>query len=236
MADAFGQALLDHHRGEREAPLYQRDGETVLEHPIEDFYFGEFHDQPDADWLADWLDGPLVDLGAGAGRDTLHFQQQFETVALEVSGTLVTLLEERGVEDPRLGDMFALTDLFPADRFRSALAIGTQVGLAQSMAGLEAFLADLATVTTADATAVLDAYDPAFEGADEMLGFRDDCTPGLAHRVLLYEYGGTLDPALLLLLFSPDRLREAAADTAWQVEEIRRPHEAYYYRAALTKG
>jgi hypothetical protein len=235
MPEAFGRALLDHHRGERDAPLYQRDGETVLEHPIEDFYFGDFGDQPDADWVADWLAGPLVDLGAGAGRDTLHFQSQFETVAIEVSDPLVTLLEERGVDDPRQGDMFALTEQFPADRFQSALAIGTQVGLAQSMAGLEAFLADLATVTTADATAVVDAYDPTFQGGDEMLGFRGDRTPGLAHRVLCYEYDGRFDPVLLCLLFSPDRLREAAADTAWHVAEIRRPHEAYYYRAALTK-
>ena len=49
---------------------------------------------------------------------------------------------------------------FDRDRFRSAHAIGTQVGLAGSMAGVRAFLEDLGAVTTPDATAVLDNYAP----------------------------------------------------------------------------
>lgn len=74
MADAFGRALIDHYRDERTAPLYQCDGEQRLCHPVGDFYFGTFEEQPDADWIESWLDGPLLDVGAGAGRDTLYFQ------------------------------------------------------------------------------------------------------------------------------------------------------------------
>ncbi|MFB6083025.1 MAG: class I SAM-dependent methyltransferase [Halorientalis sp.] len=235
MASAFGRALLDHHRGERETPLYQRDGEERTVHPVEDFYFGEFPDEPAADWTESWLDGPLLDLGAGAGRDALHFQERFETVALDVDPALVTLLEERGVADPRRGDMFALPDAFECDRFRSVLCLGTQLGLAKSTDGLHSLLGDLAHVTTADGTAVVDGYDPEFEGAAEMLGFRADPTPGLAFRVIAYEYDGTVDPILLFRLFGPDRLREATAGTEWRVAAVCRPHDAYYYRAALAK-
>lgn len=234
MTDAFGRALLDHHRGEREAPLYQRDGEEVLEHPIGDFYFGDFAAEPGSEWLASRLEGPLLDVGAGAGRDALHFQERFETVAIEVSEYLVTLLRERGVADARHGDMFTLRDDFGRDQFRSALLVGTQLGLVKSRQGLRAFLDDLAYVTTADATAVVDCYDPTYEGAAEMLGFRADPTPGLAYRVLTYEYDGTTDETLLLRLFSPERLEEAARRSGWAVEEIYRPHDAYYYRAELT--
>ncbi|TKX83344.1 class I SAM-dependent methyltransferase, partial [Halorubrum sp. SS5] len=88
MTDAFGRAIRDHHRGERTEPLRQGDGEETREHPIEAFYFTEFDPESDA-WLASRLDGPLVDLGAGAGRHALWFQKRFETVAVESSPALV---------------------------------------------------------------------------------------------------------------------------------------------------
>lgn len=93
----------------------------------------------------------------------------------------------------------------------------------------------MATVTDDDATAIVDGYDPTYEGAEDMLGFRPDPTPGLAFRVIRYEYDGSVGDTLLFGLFSPERLREATTGTDWRVAEIRRPHDAYYYRAALTK-
>lgn len=235
MADAFGRALLDHYRGDRDAPLRQWDGDEVLTHPVGDFYFNDFADVPDARWLESQFEGPLLDVGAGAGRDALYFQDRFETVALEISDALVTLLRERGVENVVHGDMLALRDHVERDRFRSVLIVGTQLGLVKSIPGLQAFLEDLAVVTTDDATAVVDCYDPSYEGADGMLGFRADPAPGLAYRVLHYEYEELQGPTLLFRLFSPDRLEDATTDTEWRVAEIRRPHDAYYYRAVLTK-
>lgn len=235
MADPFGQALLDEYRGTREQPLCQRDGEEVLTHPVEDFYFGSFESESDSDWIESWLAGPLLDAGAGSGRDSLYFQQQFETVALEISDALVTLLSERGVENVRQGNMFRLREQFERDRFHSVLALGTQVGLAKSMTGLTALLSDLAYVTDAEGTAVIDCYDPSYGDADEMLGFRPHATPGLGFRVIRYEYGELIGDTLLFLLVCPEKLREAAIGTDWSVAEVRRPHDAYHYRASLSK-
>ena len=235
MGDAFGRALLDHYRGERETPLRQRDGDDVLTHPVGDFYFGAFADEPGSDWVESQVEGPVLDAGAGAGRDALHFQRDRETVAIDVSEHLVTLLDERGVDDARAVDMFALPGAFDADRFGTVLVLGTQVGLAKSRAGLASFLADLRTVVAPGGRVVLDCYDPTYEGASEMLGFRADPTPGLAYRTMHYEYGDVVGRTLLFRLFSPDRLREAAADADWEVTDVQRPHGAYYYRAALAR-
>ncbi|NHN46874.1 class I SAM-dependent methyltransferase [Halostella sp. JP-L12] len=237
MSDPFGRAVRDHERGDRTEPLVQCDGEERRGHPIEEFYFGAFDpDRADHAWVADRLDGPLLDMGAGAGRDALFFQERFETVAIEVSDHLVETMERRGVEDARRGDMFALCESFDRDRFRSALAYGTQLGLAGSMRGLREFLGDLAHVTTPDATAVVDCYDPDRPAARELLGFRDDPTPGLAHRAMWFEYGDETGAVLLFRLFSPDRLREAAAGTGWTVEEVRYgDEESSHYAAALAK-
>lgn len=237
-ADPFGRALADHYHGRRGEPLVQRDGEQRLEHPIEKFYFEEHTSEAAwADWLDSLLDGPLLDMGAGAGKHALYFQEQFETVAIEVSDHLVSLMEDRGVADPRNVDMFDLTAAFGRDRFQSALAFGTQAGLTGSIDGLRAFLHDLAVVTEPDGTAVIDSYDPERDEASELLGYRPDPTPGLASRVMSFEYEEAVSDILLFRLFSPERFREATVGTAWEVTEVRygEGDSAYHYCVALSK-
>jgi SAM-dependent methyltransferase len=219
--DPLGRAIYDHYRGEREEPLVDRDGARTREQPIERFYFGEFDPGSErGTWVRSKLDGPLLDIGAGAGRDALYFQDRFETIATDVSEFLVETMRERGVRDVREVDMFALREAFDRDRFRSVLVYGTQIGLAGSIQGLREFLGDLAFVTKPDVSAAVHGYDPEMDATGEILGYRADPTPGLAYRV----YHSTYEDAhetLLFRLFSPDRLREAAVGTGWEVAEVK---------------
>ncbi len=235
MPDPFGHAIYDHYHERRSEPLVQRDGEETLDHPIEQFYFDEYGASDDP-WLESWLDGPLLDMGAGAGKHALYFQQRFDTVGIEISEPLVETMRDRGVEDARLADMFSLRETFDRDRFGAALAYGTQLGLVRSMDGLRSFLGDLAHVTRDDATAVVDSYDPGHEATSELLGYRDDPTPGLAFRVMSFEYDGETGETLLFRLFSPDRVREATTGTGWTVVDIARDDpDSAHYRIALEK-
>lgn len=236
MSDVFGRAIRDHYRGERSSPLLVKDGNDSEEHPIEAFYFEEVDRGGHSEWLESWLDGPLLDLGAGTGRHALYFQERCETVAIETSDALVETMRDRGVEDARRGDMFALPEQFERDQFRSALAIGTQMSLAGSMDGLREFLGDLAHVTTPDATAVVHSYDPAADGVEDLVGYRADPTPGLAHRVMTFEYEGETSVILYFRLFGPERLREATVATPWTVADVVRPNWDGSYRAALRKA
>ena len=235
MADPFGRAVRDHHLGEREHPLIDRDGDTTREHPIERFYFDGVGDA-DLAWLTERLSGPLLETGAGAGRHALVLQERVETVATEVSEHLVRTMRERGVADARHADMFDLRAQFEADRFRSAFARGTQVGLAGSLDALTEFLQDLAHVTTTRATAVLDAMDPEHERAADLIGHRSDPTPGLAHRTYHERYRDEVGEAMLFRLFSPERFRQATLDTAWHVTAVRRSNaSSAHYQVALSK-
>jgi len=235
--DPYGRAIREYHHGEQTDPLYDVDGGQRRDHPIAEYYFGRFRAESDAGaWLAAQLSGPLLDLGAGAGRHALYFQEQFETVAVDRSAHLVDLLCDRGVEDARQVSMFSLREAFGCDRFRSVLSVGTQLCLAGSMQGLRRLLCDLAYVTTADGRVVVDSYDPSVAATADTFGFRPDPTPGLAYRVYHYEYGEDVGPELLFRLFSPDRLREAAAGTGWQVSVRRHsPSGGSQYRAVLRK-
>jgi SAM-dependent methyltransferase len=237
--DPFGRAIRDASRGDRDEPLLQCGDGYGREHPIERFYFVPFAPEstPAHVWLLDHLDldGPVIDLGAGAGRHALFLQERTETVAIEPSEHLVRTLRERGVRDARRGDMFDLSGRFDRDRFRSAFAIGTQSGLAGSLAGLRAFLSGLAYVTDPEGRAVLDCYDPGAGGAADLLGFREDPTPGLAHRVMHFAYEGDVGPTLHFRLFDPERLREACLGTRWRVTDVRYGDGGVHYRAALEK-
>lgn len=213
-SDPFGRAIRDHYLSERDEPLIDRDGDQTREHSIEHWYFGEY--EP-AEWFDSLIEGPLLDMGAGVGRDALYFQEQFETVAIEVSEHLVKTMEDRGVKDARHADMFSLREYFERDRFQTALSNGTQLGLAGSMAGVREFLSDLAHVTTPNATAILDNYAPEREQTEDVFAYREDPAPGLAYRVFHCEYEGTVGRTLLFRLFSIDRLRQATTGTPWEV-------------------
>lgn len=181
--------------------------------------------------MAPYLQGPLLDMGAGAGRHSLRFQDRFETVAIERSELLVDVLRDRGVRDARRADMFDLPGSFGEDRFESAVAFDTQVSLARSMQGLTQFLDDLAFPTTADATAVIDGYDPEHEQTKAKLDYYDDPEDELAYRLLQMEYDGTTGEPWLYRLFTPGRVREAASPTDWEVAEERYATENLYQLA-----
>lgn len=235
-ADPFGRAIRDHYLGERDEPLVDRNGSETRVHPIEAFYFGAVTGESDEQqWVDSWLDGPLLDMGAGVGSDSIYWQEQFETVAIEISDLLVKTMRDRGVENAVQADMFALPDSFERNQFASVHAKGTQVELAGSMHGLRRFLGDLAVITKPNATAVIDFHDPEHADADELFGYRNDPTRGLAYRLFHCEYEGAVGEALLFRLVSPTRLREAAIGTGWEVSDIRRSDTGYHYRAALTR-
>ncbi|WP_137288147.1 class I SAM-dependent methyltransferase [Natronorubrum halophilum] len=234
--DPYGRAIRDHYLGERDEPLIDRDGSATREHPIEAFYFEDVTGESETQqWVDDWLDGPLLDMGAGVGTEALYWQERQETVAIEISEHLVKTMQDRGVENALRADMFALPDHFDRNRFTSVHAKGTQVGLAGSMQGLRRFLGDLSLVTKPTATAVIDLHDPEHERAVELFGYRDDPSPGLAYRLYHCEYEGDVSETLLLRLVSPDRLREATVGTGWEVADISRSDTGYHYRAALRR-
>lgn len=225
-AAPYGRALRDFHHDRQDEPLLARDGDDAVEHPVERFYFEPVGaDDRVVATLAgrraaaheDRLAGPLLDIGAGVGRHALYFQDRVETVALEASEHLVATMRDRGVADPRLGDMFDLPGTLEADGFRTVVAYGTQVQLAASRGALAAFLGDLAAVTTSDATALLHGYEPSLVDP-ELLGYRSVPEPDLAFRTFHFAYEGEVGPTLLFRLFGRDRLRDAVADTAWRVE------------------
>lgn len=238
--DPLGEAMLDHQRGERVGRLRYRDGGRTAVHDVGETYFTPPWGL--ADDVVEWLErlaSPVLDVGCGPGKHALWFQRRGRrVVGVDVSRHAVRAARGRGVAEAAASDMFALP--FRPDSFRSAVVVGTQLGLAGSLAGVRSFLADLARVTERRGRAIVDSYDPAIADEKELLGYRPDPRPGLARRAFHFEYArpdGTVDvgPTLVFLLFGPDRLAEAAAGTPWRVAG-RLERGDSYYKALLEKS
>ncbi len=235
--DPLGQAMLDYQRGGLRGECIHRDGATIWDADIHENYF-----KPPEDWhettpaLLDSLAGPVCDVGCGAGQHALWLQEHGrEIVGIDRSPGAIEAATERGVNDARVMDMFELE--FPRDRFRSALVVGTQIGLAGSLAGVAAFCRDLAYVTDERGVAVVHNYDP--DRLDsKFAGYRPDPRRGVARRTFHVEYerdgerevGRTLD----FILFGPNRLREAIIGTSWRVADVSCRESTY--KAVLKKS
>lgn len=233
----FDSAIRDCYLNKKEEPLILRDGEKILHHPVEQLYFETF--DPTAGrggWLDSLVEGPLLDLGARAGKRALYFQEQFETVVANRSWDRVQTMRDRGIHDVRNLSILELSEKFEKNKFRCVIALGKQTGVLQSVSCLQLFLDELAFVTEPDAIAVLDSCDPEAEHTTRLLGYRPAPTSGIGSRVLHFEYDGNIGEPKLMFLFSPDRLREATEGTQWTVSEIRRDADhPFQYVAVLIK-
>ncbi|WP_266079350.1 class I SAM-dependent methyltransferase [Haladaptatus caseinilyticus] len=235
-ADPLGQAMLDYQQGGLRGSCQYRDGADTQNGHIYEHYF-----RPPEEWsndlkaLLDSLESPVVDVGCGSGHYTEYLQEQGEVVGIDVSPGAIEAARERGIENVRVMDMFELE--FPRNRFQSALVNGTQIGLAQSLAGARDFLTDVARITADDGVTVVDNYDPSALDPSEFFGYRPDPRRGVAHRTFHFEYvrDGEREVGrdLHFVLFSPDRLRDVTVGTQWEVAEVQ-ANEGYY-KAVLEK-
>lgn len=233
--------MLDYRRGDL-GTLRYRDGARTADGRVREYYFA-----PPAEWdddtvalcerIASW-GGPVLDAGCGAGKHALWLQERgVEVTGIDASPAAVEAARERGVDDARVMDLF--DPAFERGRFRTAYAFGTQVGLAGSLAGVRALLAEFARLTDGDGRAVVHNYDPAAVD-EELLGYRPDPREGVAHRCFHFEYEPTgserraVGPTLHFLLFGPDRLADATIGTPWTVADVDAGDRTY--AAVLEKG
>ncbi|WP_435320037.1 class I SAM-dependent methyltransferase [Haloarchaeobius sp. TZWSO28] len=237
-SDPLGTAMLDYQRGGLRGECRYVDGtETADGHTHENYFTAVGGGDDDFSDRLLALDGPLLDVGCGAGKHALFLQAHgTDVVPFDVSPGAVAAARARGVADAHVADMFDMP--YRSNRFPSLLANGTQLGLGGSIAGIRALLCEFARVTTSDATAFVDEYDPAaLDDPGEMLGYRPDPREGVAHRTFHFEYDRDGEPlvgeTLHFLLVSPDRLRDACVGTPWTVAEV--DNHGVYYRARLVK-
>ncbi|PCR92011.1 class I SAM-dependent methyltransferase [Natrinema ejinorense] len=242
LADPLGRAMLAHHR-DTPGRLTYRDGADVQDGNVAEFYFSS----PDS-WNRETIDvlerltdhEPILDVGCGAGKHLLWWADRgADAIGVDASPNAVRTARERGLEDVLVGDMFDLP--IETGAFGAVHAVGTQIGLGRSLAGIREVLAEFARVTADGGVAVVDNYDPTRLDED-FFGYRSDPREGIAHRCFHLEFERETEDGeqrrevgrtLQFLLCSPVRLREATTGTPWQPCHVARTDGTAHYRTVL---
>jgi SAM-dependent methyltransferase len=201
--DAWGAALLDHLEGRptRGLVLETGDGHRVPAMAAAWFFQPpEAWDEPERELLAA-VEGPVLDLGAGAGRVALHLQERgLAVTAVESSPGAAEVCRRRGVADVRVQD---LTDPPTDHAWRTVLLLCGNLGLGGSWDGNRRLLARLAEGCAPGAVLVGDSVD----GAPR---------PQVRLRI---HHGDVATPWWDQRNVAPDEVGALVAGTGWELDE-----------------
>jgi SAM-dependent methyltransferase len=154
--DPYGLALWDAFMGEQREPLIiVRDDGYTSELPL-DAFIGNPLEHPIDRLALDLCGGRVLDAGAGAGRHALVLQARGLSVcALDISPHAVDVMRRRGVSDVRCGDLFS----FNEGPFDTILMLMHNIGMVETMAGLDRFLIHATHLLAPGGQVILDSLD-----------------------------------------------------------------------------
>lgn len=182
--DAWGIALLDYLEGrEVVQPVLEVDDGSVMPAMHPEWFFRDFDrwDWWDREMLSTVDAGPVLDLGAGAGRAALYLQGRgLAVTAVESSPAAAEVCRRRGVLDARVGDL----NEPPSDqRWGTILLLCGNLGLGGSWVGNRRLLRRLAAVAAPGALLIGDSVN--YEGRSEIglrIRYRELVTPWWRQR------------------------------------------------------
>lgn len=233
--DLFGRALRHWHAGEHGVPLTLRRDDGYADRRSPGFWFADRLWRAEAA-VIDWVRGPVLDLGCGAGRH-LGWLRRLEIPAfgIDASRGAVRVCRARDFAAAE-GDAL---DLDPGlGPFATALLFGHNLGLGGSGDGVVRLLSGLDRVLRPDGRIVLTSQDVrgtaearhrAYAEANRAAG-----RPAGA-QILRVEYDGREGGWFPWLHATPEELRAYAAAAGWRVVH-RAPVAGGSYGAVLSRA
>jgi SAM-dependent methyltransferase len=242
VADAFGAILMDcleagEEPGRVRETIERDDG--YLDDQDAAAYFVPYDRWDRLDhWLVDRVTGRVLDVGSGAGRAALHFQEQGRDVtALDISPLACKVCRRRGVRDVVEGTVFELKRTGARGPFDTVLLLGNNLGLLESRRHAPLLLEALAAVTTPNGSILGRGLDPYATDNPYHLAYHErNRTLGRmgGQTRIRVRYRDMATPYFDYLFTTADELRSLLAGTGWALEEYE--GDGPGYAAVITKG
>ena len=230
--DLFGGALLDYQNGKRVDPLVIRRDDDHTDAHSPGLYFVREPFAHEAD-LLEHVEGPVLDVGCGAGRTVLWLQGQgVDTTGVDLSAGAIETCRLRGCRDVRRID--ATSGLgggpeWPA--FRTAILFGNNLGIGGTYEGAGRLLRSVARAMAPHGRLLVTALDVARTHDPSHLAYHERNRAAGRPRgeiTMRFEYGDAIGPWVRWLHPEPAELERIAADTGWAVEAMEAPGGAFY--------
>jgi len=227
-----GAALRDYQHGHVTAEVTVRGEDGAVERvPAAVFFRGPAEFSALEEAALDCCRGRVLDVGAGAGSHSLALQARgLPVVALDVAPEAVAVMRERGVQDTRCGDIFALR----GERFDTLLMLMNGIGIAGTLAGLDRLLGELPRLLAVDGQVLLDSYDPRAPDMPTDLG----CGWGdgyIGEMRFQLEYAGACGPFYEWLFVDLPTLVHRTARAGFSCDGLWHEEEGHYL-ARLTSS
>lgn len=232
--DAFGRALLDH-LGDRKQPPLTLETDAGWSTPAMPPSW--FFEPPErwADWERDALEaaeGPVLDLGAGAGRAALFLQEAgLQVCAVDSSPGAIEVCRHRGVRDARLMDFL---HTLPSDHeWKTVLMLCGNFGLAGDWAATRELLSRLHELCADGAVLIGDTVDPTVVSDERSKAYQQRMLDEGAYvgsvtlRLVYGEIAGPWWKQMIVLIGDAASL---IARTGWKLEEHFVPGMDHYLK------
>ena len=235
MADAFGKALMGYlSEGASTYKVHRDDG--LIDEALLKQYFSDYPDWEDFEKeILGYVQGRVLDIGAGAGRHSLYMQKQgFEVHAIDISPRAVEVMRKRGVRNVYL--MYSRKLDFPENYFDSILMIFNNFGLAGTIKETKKLLEVICRVSTLRARIITTIVDPYKTNDAGHLAYheRNKKAGRPAGQVKLrIKYKDEVGDWFSLLMVSPEELKNLIKGTGWSIFTIVEAKEGGYYGAVL---
>ncbi|MEL6640841.1 MAG: methyltransferase domain-containing protein [Pseudomonadota bacterium] len=235
--DAFGTALLDYHAGERNHMVrIERDDGFWDEHSAEMYFAPEpFPDEAAA--LAN-AEGPLLDIGCGAGRHLLWAEaQSIVATGIDMSPGAVSCAMARGCREVIEGDVAAM-DL-GARQFATATLFGNNIGIGGSWEGAVALLAAIGRVMRPEGRLALTSLNVSRTENPQHLAYHAKNTAAGVPKgelTMRIHYKDLVDPWIKWFHPQPEELRAIARNAGWHVADLVEDSNGFYWAGLRWPG
>ncbi|MGK6351292.1 class I SAM-dependent methyltransferase [Parapedobacter sp. DT-150] len=230
--DVLGQALHDHFHGRTGGKLLLHTSYGDIEEMPVDEFFRAPNDFPELEHIALALcDGPVLDVGAGAGGHALYLQaQHMDVTALEHSPQACAVMRERGVQHVVCADFFQ----YQEGTYDTLLFMMNGIGIAGTMDGLRALFRHSRSLLNTGGQLLFDSSDIAYLYADSTVKKPSGYYGEIQYR---YEYKGIYGAQFSWLFIDQKTLIQLARAEGWVVQVLYEDeYDQYLVRMEPKKG
>jgi SAM-dependent methyltransferase len=220
--DAFGERLMAYYRGEESPEIVERDDGLIDATAGPVVYFAQYNDWPPHYKKAmKHVAGRVLDIGCGAGRHSLHLQQQgFDVLGVDISPLAVEVCKLRGLKRAEVLSITQLTRKL--GQFDTILMLGNNFGLFGGFKRARWLLRRFYNMTSPDALIIAETNDPYRTQNPVHLAYHESNRrrgrmSGQVRIRVRYETLAT--PWFDYLLVSKPELEEILRGTGWEVKE-----------------
>ncbi|WP_052249598.1 class I SAM-dependent methyltransferase [Tateyamaria sp. ANG-S1] len=235
--DIFGSALCDRQAGHIGRMLtIRRDDDHVDRHDPALYFMPDPFAHEAA--LLEMVEGPVLDVGCGAGRTLLWLQQQgVEAAGIDLSPGAVEVARARGCQNVTLGDVMDAGLPLLRARFKTIVVFGNNIGIGGTQEGAKALLRHLAQATEPGGTLLVTGLDIANTDQPHHLAYHQRNLNAGRPRgeiSMRFEYEGSVGDWIPWFHPEPHEMEHMATASGWAVDKIS-PAGGPFFAAVLRK-